>query len=178
MTPNFYPHRNWIILLLSWNGWQCNVKFTNFVWTLACKETRHLGILPYKMAIFYKGFWPLNVLLCPYPLDSKWRGFGGFKEGAVRLCSSKGCKVVLHQTLWKKPPNLTCCSFAAHWATETYCIFLETSKPPLFGAKRVRLKQDLESSKSLVGNMPKWLVSLQATVNNSSKIDGSKKFWI
>ena len=24
--------------------------------TVACKETRHLGILPYKMAIFYKGF--------------------------------------------------------------------------------------------------------------------------
>ena len=39
--------------------------------TVACKETRHLGILPYKMAIFYKRFQPLNVMLRPYPFGSE-----------------------------------------------------------------------------------------------------------
>jgi len=65
---------------------------------------------------------------------------------------------VLCQTLWKITPSLTCYSFAAHWATETYCTFFATSKPPVSGAKRVRLEQDFESSKFVVGN------SLQATV--------------
>ena len=132
--------------------------------TLTNKKTCHLGILPYKMAIFHEEYWPLNVVLHPNPLGSKWRGFGGFQKGAVRLRSSKGYKVVLCQTLWKITPSLTSCSFASHWATEMYCTFLETSKPPLFGAKSVRVEQDFKSSKSLVENIHKRGVSLQATV--------------
>ena len=82
---------------------------------------------------------------------------------------------MLCQTLWKITQSLIGCSFAAHLATETYCTILETSKPTLFGAKRVRLEQDFESSKSLVGNMPKWRVSLQATV---SKIcEATTTYW-
>ena len=69
--------------------------------TVAYKETRHLSILPYKMAVFYGRFWPLNIMLRPYPLGFKQMGFGGFQKGAVRLYSLKGCKVVLCQTLWK-----------------------------------------------------------------------------
>ena len=32
------------------------VSLMGYVTTVACKQTRHLGILRYKMAIFYEGF--------------------------------------------------------------------------------------------------------------------------
>ena len=44
---------------------------TFFRGTVACKETRHLSILPYKMTILLEGFQPLNVVLRPYLLGSK-----------------------------------------------------------------------------------------------------------
>ena len=87
-----------------------------------------------------------------------------FQKSAVRLCSSKDCKVVHRQILWKITPSLTSFSFASHWATETYYIFLKTSNLLLFGDKRARVGQDFKSSNFLAENMPKQRVSLQATV--------------
>ena len=35
----------------AWQGYKCR-GMTEMIPTVACKETRHLGILPYKMTIF------------------------------------------------------------------------------------------------------------------------------
>ena len=148
----------WIPYVLIW------YKIIYLYNTVVCISLEKKQILCSKWASFKRAWHTLTALLCPWPLGSKQISFGSFLKGAVCPCSSKGCKVVHRQTLWKITPSLTSCSFAAYWATETYCTFLETSNLPLFGDKKVRVGQDFLSSNFLVENIPKQGVSLQPTV--------------
>ena len=67
------------------------------------KETRYLGILPYKMAISTKDFvLYLNVVLCPYPLAPNKGGLEVSKKVQyvfVAQRAAKLCFVKLYEKL-------------------------------------------------------------------------------
>ena len=52
-----------------------------------------------KIAHFKWVLQTLNILPCPWPTGSKLFWVRGFQKGAIRLCSSRGCKAAGPQSL-------------------------------------------------------------------------------
>ena len=119
--------------LLSWDMARATINLLKREITV--EHTYYLS----KQYLFKRAWHILKVLSCPCPLSSnrfclevtKKVQYIHVTKRATKLWFTKlwGCPLILRKTVTS---YLTSCNFSAPWDTETYCMFLETSKQILF----------------------------------------------